>query len=61
LQALCDPSVAKGLPVYFHVMRNGEAVASFHAPEVKIPVEDAAIKKLTEIFGAANIRMLSSS
>jgi hypothetical protein len=42
-------------------MRNGEAVASFHAPEVKIPVEDAAIKKLTEIFGAANIRMLSSS
>jgi hypothetical protein len=43
------------------VVRNGEQVASYHAPEVMLPVDDPTVKRLTELFGSANIRLLMSS
>lgn len=61
LQALCAPGSTKGIPVYFHVVRNGEQVASYHASEVMLPVDDPTVKRLTELFGSANIRLLMSS
>jgi DNA polymerase-3 subunit alpha len=61
LQELCAPGTTKGIPVYFHVVRNGEQVASYHAPEVMLPVDDPTVKRLTELFGSANIRLLMSS
>lgn len=61
LQLMCVPGSTKGIPVYFHVVRNGEQVASYHAPEVMLPVDDATVKQLTELFGASNIRLMMST
>ncbi|MFM7774634.1 MAG: DNA polymerase III subunit alpha, partial [Candidatus Kapaibacterium sp.] len=61
VRELCVPGATKGIPVTFHVVRNGEQVASYHAPDVTLPVDDPTVKRLTEILGSANIRLSMSS